>query len=371
MPGIDRRTIAKRYSHAQPALRKRCVELREQNWEWQEISDALGYCPRSCQTWYLHHCNTGVHCSSRRHQKGWSKLSLLAQNEMELALSQRPHTFYDELQTLVWERTGESVSISTIGRMCRSAGYTNKRASNISTHRNKHAMREHALLRQRFHYTQFICIDEAHKGGKNLGRRYAKVRRGERAYVPLSSHIGRSWTVLAAMNFKGYVDGDVQELASTPDSYLPKALNREMWLEMFRVKILPYLNPADERQLHNSVVIIDNASLHWGNDSEDEVLAMVNTLYDWVTAAGAVLIYTPPYCPRANPIEAMFNLMNKFLEREVDGITRTDPESAIEEGLMSVSAETAEALIVRSVKDVQSWLRPGAGLDDGENDEEQ
>jgi transposase len=221
MPDLNHRCISKtrRYRHASgPDLRRQVVRLRdEEQRKWEEIADIVQYSGSTCHGWYVQYHETGLYCSNRVRKGAMSKLSLHAHNEMMLALQAHPNVYYVELQHTVWVRTGERVCVSTIGRMCRDAGYRNKRASNISLHRNKHAMREHALLRQQFHHRQFICVDEAHKAGRNLGRRYAKVRRGERAYVPLSEHLGQSWTVLAAMNYTGLVDCDVQELASTPD----------------------------------------------------------------------------------------------------------------------------------------------------------
>ena len=54
--------------------------------------------------------------------------------------------------------------------------------------------------------------------------------------------------------------------------------------------------PADARQLARSVLIIDNCSLH--HDGLDQLREIVEGVY------GAVLLYTPQYCPRANAIEA-------------------------------------------------------------------
>eukprot|EP01047_Picozoa_sp_COSAG01_P056120 COSAG01_NODE_6327_length_3734_cov_1.460523_1_plen_374_part_00 len=351
----------KHHVHSNEWLRNRVIELRdEEEMMWEEIARFAGYSRKSCSTWYREAKETGFLQSQRWRRTHWHKLSLAAQHEMMAAIREQPDLYYDQLQHIVWQRTGEAVSVSTIGKMCRKAGLRHKRASAISLHRDKEAMRQHALLRQKIHYKQIISVDESHTAGRNLGRRYAKVRPGEGAYVPLSDHLGRAWTVLAAMNHTGLVDCHVQELAQkADDAHLPKAINRELWMHMFRTTILPYLQPCDERQLANSVVVIDNCSLHLGSTDEEDNADFVNELNDLVRSKGAILCYTPPYCPRSNPIEAMFHLMKRHIERHAHTTVQADPAAAIEAGLLSVSSEKADALVRRSEKDVRSWLRPG------------
>ena len=70
-----------------------------------------------------------------------------------------------------------------------------------------------------------------------------------------------------------------------------------MWLRMFKLYIWPHLGDASKGEL-NSVVIIDNASLHWGTDGAN---SMLNELDELCKQKGAVLVYTPPYCPRKSP----------------------------------------------------------------------
>ena len=277
--------------------------------------------------------------------------------------------YYYELQDLVWRRTGEVASVAAIAAACKRCGFTSKVASTVSLHRNRDAMREHAKLRSLFHVRQLLFVDEAHKAGRDLGRRYAKSRKGEKAWVPLSEHLGRAWTLLAAMDVTGLVAVKVQELSCKAGSYLPRALNRALWLQLFQERILPLLQPFDGRRLPRSVVVIDNASLHWGNDEddEDEALVFVNQLDELIRSQVSInpatgqrvhpiLCYTPPYCSRANAIEAMFKCMNSYIKAHAHGISKTDPKQAIKNGLLSVSADTAHTLVVQSCLDVESWL---------------
>ena len=52
---------------------------------------------------------------------------------------------------------------------------------------------------------------------------------------------------------------------------------------------------------------------------------------------GAVVVYTPPYCPRANAIEPMFKGMNDFI-RANRSLAQPDPEACIERGVEAAGA---------------------------------
>ena len=179
---------------------------------------------------------------------------------------------------------------------------------------------------------------------------------------------------VAAIDTTGLVAHKVQELATRhqQDSRLPKALNRELWLQMFTAHILPMLQPHDERRLPRSVVVIDNASLHWGSDDDDEATsgAFVNALDALIRSqtsinprtgrtVHSILIYTPPYCPRSNAIEAGFKTMNDYIKQHEDGISKTDPAQAITNGLQAVTGKLALKLVKQSNYDVMSWLYTG------------
>ena len=71
----------------------------------------------------------------------------------------------------------------------------------------------HAQTCELFHPRQFIYADEMHKRGHDMRRRYGYAKGGRRSIVPLSPHLGRAWTVLALMDYTGFIDFSVQELA--------------------------------------------------------------------------------------------------------------------------------------------------------------
>jgi transposase len=358
-------------------LRRRAYHLRvEERTEWSEVIKAIGYNRRTITKWIRAYQATGSFASARIAKKSIGKrkmrsLSVHAQNEMLALVLKKRDIYYKEVQWAVWTRTGEWASVSAIAAACKAHGITSKVATTFSLHRDREAMRTHAQLRSMYLQRQLVFVDECHKNGKEFGRRNAKSMAGERAYVPLMPHMGKAWTVLAAMDETGLVAAAIVQLAvGSADSDMPHALNRARWLELFEIHVLPTLNPADARRLARSVVVIDNASLHWGNEEEDEDEQQgrfMNQLHELSKSRRFVcpttgrtvtpkLVYTPPYCPRANAIEAMFKAMNDDIRANTHGLSRTNPKQAIENGLMSVTREEATKLVRQSCLDVHSWL---------------
>lgn len=357
--------------------RRKAYHLRvEMGYAWSYVESKMNYSQREMSRWIKRYKEEGTFRSVREVKKTIGKtrtmrsLSLVAQNSMISVVCSKRSIYYKDVQYSVWLRTGEVASVSAIKAACLAYGLTSKVATTYSLHRDRDAMRTHAQLRSRYLQRQLLFVDECHKNGKEFGRKYAKALKGERAYVPLAWQVGKAFTVLAAMDETGLVARKVQQLATgAAESHLPKALTRQLWLAMFKEAVLPTLNPADSRRLPRSVVVIDNCSLHWGNDIDDpeQHMQFVNQLHALIKSREFTcprtgrtvtpkLCYTPPYCPRANAIEAMFKAMNDYIRTHANGVSKTHPKQAIENGLLSVTCETATKLVRQSCLDVHSWL---------------
>jgi DDE superfamily endonuclease len=66
-------------------------------------------------------------------------------------------------------------------------------------------------------------------------------------------------------------------------------------------KVLPKCNPFPAK---NSVIIMDNASVHYSEK-----------IRQMCANAGVKLIYLPPYSPDFNPIEEFFSELKAFIKR--------------------------------------------------------
>lgn len=140
-----------------------------------------------------------------------------------------------------------------------------------------------------------VFIDETW-AKTNMTRSHGRAPRGQRLvdYVPHGHW--KTTTFLAALRVTGI----------TAPLVVDGAINGEIFLAYVRQHLVPTLKP-------NDIVIMDNLSSH-----KLEGVRMT------IEAAGARLVYLPPYSPDFNPIEQVFSklkaLLRKFGERTIDAL---------------------------------------------------
>jgi transposase len=140
-----------------------------------------------------------------------------------------------------------------------------------------------------------VFIDETW-AKTNMTRLRGRAPRGERLvdYVPHGHW--KTTTFLAALRITGL----------TAPLVVDGAINGEIFLAYVRQHLVPTLKA-------NDIVIMDNLSSH----KLEGVRAAIE-------AAGARLVYLPPYSPDFNPIEQVFSklkaLLRKFGERTIDAL---------------------------------------------------
>lgn len=142
---------------------------------------------------------------------------------------------------------------------------------------------------------RLVFIDETW-ASTNMARRYGRAPRGKRLRVGVPHGHWKTTTIVAGLRTTGVVAPFV----------LDGPINRNAF-ELYVEKVLtPELTPGD-------IVIMDNLSSHKG----PAVRAIIE-------AAGAELLYLPPYSPDFNPIENAFAklkaLLRKAAERTIDGL---------------------------------------------------
>jgi transposase len=140
-----------------------------------------------------------------------------------------------------------------------------------------------------------VFIDETW-ASTNMARTHGRCRRGERLRVGVPHGHWKTTTFVAGLTTRGMIapfvlDGPINRIAF--ETYVEKVL-------------LPELKQGD-------IVVMDNLSSHTG--------PRVRQL---IEAAGASLLYLPPYSPDFNPIENAFAklkaLLRKAAQRTIDAL---------------------------------------------------
>jgi transposase len=140
-----------------------------------------------------------------------------------------------------------------------------------------------------------VFIDETW-ASTNMARRYGRAPRGQRLRVGVPHGHWKTTTFVAGLRATGLI--------------APFVLDGPINRAAFEAYVEQILGPELRR---GDVVILDNLSSHKG----PRVRALIE-------AAGASLLYLPPYSPDFNPIENAFAklkaLLRKAAERTVTGL---------------------------------------------------
>ena len=133
----------------------------------------------------------------------------------------------------------------------------------------------------------------------NMARTHGRCPRGERLRMGMPHGHWRTTTFVSALTLRGMIAPFV----------LSGPINRDAFEAYVEQVLVPELRPGD-------IVIMDNLSSHKG--------VRVQAL---IEAAGASLVFLPPYSPDFNPIEKAFAklkaMLRKAAERTVDALWNT------------------------------------------------
>ena len=145
-----------------------------------------------------------------------------------------------------------------------------------------------------------------------MTRNYGRAARGQRVQEATPQGHWQTLTMLAALTSKGL---------QAPMT-IAEPTDGDIFLAYLEQVLCPQLRPGQ-------VVIMDNLSAH--------KVAGVRQL---IEAAGAKLMYLPPYSPDLNPIEAAWSKVKQFL-RSLKARTVDALETAVAEALAAITPENA------------------------------
>ncbi len=147
-----------------------------------------------------------------------------------------------------------------------------------------------------------------------MTRLYARCMGGARIHEGTPDGRWKILTILGAIGTRGMIATMTVEAAT----------DREIFLAYLDEVLCPQLRPGD-------VLVMDNLSSH-----------KVNGVRERIEAAGARLLYLPPYSPDLNPIEKAWAKLKQLL-RAAKARTRETLDQAIAQLLPMLTAEDAKA----------------------------
>ena len=133
---------------------------------------------------------------------------------------------------------------------------------------------------------RFVFLDETGTA-TNMARRYGRSPCGERLVAPVPHGPWRTTTFVAGLRARGIVAPLVLDGPMTGPAFCA-------YVEQF---LAPALAPGD-------VVVLDNLAAH-----------KVKGVRQAIAAAGASVLYLPPYSPDLNPIEQLFAKLKALLRK--------------------------------------------------------
>jgi transposase len=160
---------------------------------------------------------------------------------------------------------------------------------------------------------RLIYLDESGVSTQ-MTRLYARCAGGRRIHETTPDGRWKILTILSAISTRGMIATMTIEAAT----------DREIFLAYLEYVLCPQLQPGD-------VVVMDNLSSH-----------KVAGVRERIEAAGAKLLYLPPYSPDLNPIEKAWSKLKQLL-RSVKARTKEALDKAISELLPQISPDNAQA----------------------------
>jgi transposase len=133
---------------------------------------------------------------------------------------------------------------------------------------------------------RFVFLDETGTA-TNMARRYGRGPRGERLVAAVPHGHWRTTTLVAGLRQSGVI--------------APLVLDGPMTGAVFRAYVEQFLAPA---LAPGDVVVLDNLAAH-----------KVQGARQALAAAGASILYLPPYSPDLNPIEQLFAKLKALLRK--------------------------------------------------------
>ena len=231
----------------------------------------------------------------KSYQRGRRKL--LGDNEQLVLLRlilQYPGISLHEMQAELLSMLGVTLSCATICRSLKHMGCTRQVLQHVALQRSDELRARFMAHVSLYDPSMLLWIDESGCDRRNSIRKHAYSIRGK---TPTDHRLlarGTRYSVIPIMSLQGIHDVCLFE----------GSVNGDKFEDFVRSSLLPILQPFNNVNT-NSVVIMDNASIH----HVDGVVHLIEN------QAGARLLFLPPYSPDLNPLEEVFSQVKAIMKQ--------------------------------------------------------
>lgn len=244
----------------------------------------------------------------------------------QLVLS-KPGIYLREIQEELYSKTMHQVDASTICRTLHRIGMSHQKIKHFSMNRCEVKRARFWAEIISFDANMFVWVDET---GCELRNALRKCGYGIRGMPPQDFAL--------KLRGKRYSSIGILTTGGIEDVYITEGcVSGEIFLDFVRKCLLPILMPFNGIN-QNSVVILDNASIHH-----------VNFVLETILSVGALVRFLPPYSPDMNPIEEVFGEVKHFLQANGSAFQATSsPRSIILMAFASVSIHNCNSYITHA-----------------------
>jgi len=295
------------------------------DYSFKDVATALNIAPSTAHRIYTRFVATG----DVKPQKSTPKPEMRALDEHKelLLLSivlQNPSVYLYELCQKVFQLTTIKVSPSTVCRVMKRYGMTRRKIRQVALQRNCVLRGAFVAYCSALGKHQFVWVDETGCDKRDHIRKYGYSFRG---IPPVSQRLlvrGERVNAILALSMKGVI----------AFSTMTGPVNGSVFYDFVRGTLIPNMQVYDGEN-PNSIVIMDNCSVHHVQEVEDVI-----------QQSGILPLFLPPYSPDLNPVEEAFSYIKGYMRKHDD---------LLQCGIKINDVLTA-AITSISVKQCLSWI---------------
>lgn len=224
-------------------------------------------------------------CTSRKKMSTTDQLHLL-----ELVI-ENPGMYLTEMKKELHAR-GTDVDESTICRFLKESKFSRKKMRLVAIQQSEELRARYLAEVVLYNPNMLVFVDETGSNRKDAMRKFGYSLRGQRCVAKKLLVRGQRVSAIAALSIDRVLDV----------KFVNGSISGEIFSQFIELNLLPHLFPFNGSN-PNSIVVLDNASVHYN----EKVRKLVNSV-------GALLLYLPSYSPDLNPIEEAFSAAKSFLK---------------------------------------------------------